>query len=201
MLRWPKSRWALPLYAVAAMLAVAEIAVLWVAVHPQVSPEFRAYYIDRTTTCLPQPVTGAYTLGEEIDFRSGGSDTRELLSCGWNGPAGDGMHALGETSRLRFATGAAQSLTLTLEMTGVTIPGPPEQIVDVAVNETPVGKAVLKPGETQKLSFVVPMSALAGSAFADVRLDFPNAITPRDGIANNYKRSIKLVSASLSPTN
>lgn len=198
MLRWPDRFWGTVLYGVAAVLAVAEIAILWQAIHPQVSPEFRAYYIDRSTTCLPLPGTGAYTLGTEIDFRSGGSETRQLMSCGWDGPAGDGMHALGETSMFRLTTGATGDLTLMLELTGVTLPGPPQQIVAVSLNDTPLGTVDLAPGETKRVTFAVPASALAEHDYADIKLDFPNAITPREGIANNYKRSIKLVAASLS---
>ena len=199
-MRWPDRPWGPLMYGLAATLALAEIVILWQAIHPQVSPEFRAYYIDRSTTCLPLPGTGAYTLGTEIDFRSGGSETRQLLSCGWDGPAGDGMHALGETSMLHFATGPAQDLTLMLELTGVTLPGPPQQTVDVSVNGTPIGTLELAPGETKRVHFPVPATALGEHDFADIRLDFPDAISPREGIANNYKRSIKLVAVRLAPT-
>lgn len=200
-MRWPDRPWGPMLYGLAAVLAVAEIAILWQAIHPQVSPEFRAYYLDRSTTCLSQPGTGAYVLGSEIDFRSGGSETRQLLSCGWDGPAGDGMHSLGETSRLRLATGPAQDLTLMLELTGVTLSGPPQQTVAVSLNEMSLGTVELAPGETKRVSFAVPASALGDRGFADIKLDYAHAISPREGIANNYKRAIKLVAASLSPAN
>ncbi|PXA98852.1 hypothetical protein DMC47_06575, partial [Nostoc sp. 3335mG] len=118
-----RSPLALGLYALAALLALFELAVLWQALHPDVSDEYRAYYIDQTTTCLPQPVTGEYTLGTVLNFRSGGDNTRELRPCGWDGPAGDGMHSIGETSRLRFAVPSRQALRLSLELTGVTLPG------------------------------------------------------------------------------
>lgn len=198
MLRWPDRPWGTLFYGMAALLAVAEMAILWQAIHPNVSPDFRAYYIDRSTTCLPLPGTGAYALGTEIDFRSGGSETRQLLSCGWDGPAGDGMHALGESSMFRLATGSVKDLVLMVELTGVTLPGPPQQIVVVSVNGVALSTVELAPGETKRVTFEVPARALADSEFADVRLDYPNAITPREGIANNYKRSIKLVAASLS---
>jgi hypothetical protein len=198
MLRWPDRIPGVALYSLAVCIALAELAILWLAIHPQVSPEFRAYYIDRTTTCLPQPGTGAYVLGTEIDFRSGGPDTRQLRSCGWDGPAGDGLHALGESSMLHLATNGATKLTLMLELTGVTLPGPPQQRIEVSVNGATLGRVELAPDETRRFVFDVPPSALEGHDFADVRMDFPDAITPREGVANNYKRSIKLVAASLS---
>ena len=190
---------ALGSYALAALLATAEFVVLWQAIHPRVSETYRAYYIDRTTTCLPQPVTGEYEVGTEIDFRSGGPNTRELRPCGWEGPAGDGMHAVGETSRLRFAVHERQDLRLMLEMTAVQLPGPPRQRIRVLVNDVPVGEAQLAPGETNRFTFPLPASAIGELEAADIRLDFPDAITPGPGDSNTRKRSVKLVSASLGP--
>ncbi|NGP19345.1 hypothetical protein [Devosia aurantiaca] len=136
---------AIATYALAGLLAITELVVLWNAIHPNVSDDFRAYYIDHTTTCLPQKVTGDYTIGTEVDFRSGGADTRELRPCGWEGPAGDGMHAIGQASRLRFAISEPQDLTLMLELTGVTLPGPPAQRVQVSANGTAFGEIEVSP--------------------------------------------------------
>ncbi|MDB5473819.1 MAG: hypothetical protein JWP99_1122, partial [Devosia sp.] len=83
---------ALGSYGLAALLALVELGVLWQAVHPQVSDAYRAYYITRTTTCLPQPVSASYALGSTVDFTSSGDvqAARELLPCGWGGPNDDG---------------------------------------------------------------------------------------------------------------
>ena len=190
---------ALGAYALAALFALFELVVLWQALHPQVPDIYRAYYIDRTSTCLPQPVTGEYQLGSEIDFRSGGPNTRELRPCGWEGPAGDGMHAVGEAAHLRFAIGPAQDLSLTLEMTGVNLPGPLAQHVRVLVNEMEVGVAELAPGQTQRFAFPIPASIIAETGFADITLAFPDAILPGAGDSNTRKRSIKLVAAAIAP--
>lgn len=191
----------LALYALAALLAFAELAILWQALHPDVPDDFRAYYIDRTTTCLPQPVTGAYVLGTEIDFRSGGPNTRELRPCGWDGPAGDGMHAVGTESRLRFAVEEAQDLTLMLELTGVTLPGPETQYVVVLVNDQVVGEAGVTPGQTHRFTFPVPAQAIGDTGFADIELKYPDAISPRPGGSNTHWRSVKLTAGALMPTN
>jgi hypothetical protein len=188
---------ALGTYTLAALLAFLELAVLWQALHPDVSPEYRAYYIDRTNTCLPQPVTGAYTLGLEIDFRS--ENTRELRPCGWEGPAGDGVHAIGRQSRLRLATGPAQPLVLMLEMTGVSLAGPPAQRVVVSVNGAQVGEARVLPGQTTRFTFDVPESAIGDTGFAEIALDYPDAIRPPGVVSDTHFRSIKLVAGSLSP--
>lgn len=198
-MRWfDRSPAGLALYALAALLAIAEIVVLWQAMHPRVPDAYRAYYIDRTTTCLPQPVTGAYTLGTEVDFTSEGEDTRELRPCGWEGPAGDGMHAVGESSRLRFAVSEQRDLVLMLELSGVTLDGATEQHVDVSVGDRVVGRAVLEPGQTRRFSFPVPTAAIV-DGHADIELAYPDAISPRPGTANAYWRSIKLSAAALIP--
>ena len=186
-------------YALAAVLALVELTVLWQAIHPNVSADYRAYYIDRTTTCLPQPVTGAYVLGTELNFRSEGDETRELRPCGWSGPAGDGMHSVGETSRLRFAIGKAQPLTLMLELTGVTLPGPAQQRVVISVDENEIGEIAVTPDKTERFTLAIPAQALGDNGFANIRLDFPDAINPGKRVSNTYWRSVKLTAASLSP--
>ncbi len=189
---------ALGAYALAALLALIELGVLWQTLHPRVSDDYRAYYIDRTTTCLPQPVTGAYTLGTELDFRSGGPDTRELRPCGWEGPAGDGTHSIGEASRLRFAVDSPQNLVLTLDLTATTLDGPPEHRVEISAGGAKIGEALVTSDRTDRFTVAIPASAVI-DGFVDILFDYPDAIAPRPGIANNYWRSIKLISASLSP--
>lgn len=186
-------------YALAAILALFELAVLWQAVHPDVSENYRAYYLEKTTTCLPQPVTGQYSLGTELDFRSKGDDTREIRPCGWDGPAGDGMHSIGETSLLRFELGRPQDLTLMVELTGVTMQGPQLQHVVIAANGTPLGTLEVTPDETERFTLPVPASAIGDDGTLVLQFDYPDAIRPGPRIANTYWRSVKLTAASLTP--
>lgn len=200
MLRWSdRSPLALGAYALAALLALFEIVVLWQALHPNVSDDYRAYYIERTTTCLPQPVTGNYVLGTELDFRSEGDETRELRPCGWTGPAGDGTHSVGETSRLRFAVDAPGPLTLMLELTGVTLPGPAQQRVLISANGQEIGEIAVTPDKTERFAISIPASARDDDGFVDVKFDYPDAISPGKRVSNTYWRSVKLTAASLSP--
>jgi hypothetical protein len=194
-----RSPLALGAYALAAILALVELAVLWQGLHPNVSADYRAYYIDRTTTCLPQPVTGEYVLGTELNFRSEGDETRELRPCGWTGPAGDGTHSVGETSRLRFAASETGPLTLMLELTGVTLPGPAQQRVIVSANDQEIGEIAVTPDKTERFTISIPASALDGDGFVDIKLDYPDAISPGKRVSNTYWRSVKLTALSLSP--
>lgn len=186
-------------YALAAILALFELAVLWQALHPNVSDNYRAYYIDRTTTCLQQPVTGEYVLGTELNFRSEGDETRELRPCGWTGPAGDGTHSVGETSRLRFAVDAQGPLTLMLELTGVTLPGPAQQRVLISANGHDIGEIAVTPDKTERFAISIPASAVDDDGFVDIRFDYPDAISPGKRVSNTYWRSVKLTAAALGP--
>ncbi|RYE50002.1 MAG: hypothetical protein EOP21_04780 [Hyphomicrobiales bacterium] len=194
-----RSPLALGAYALAAILALFELAILWQGLHPNVSDDYRAYYIDRTTTCLPQPVTGEYVLGTELDFRSEGDETRELRPCGWTGPVGDGTHSVGQTSRLRFAASETGPLTLMLELTGVTLPGPAQQRVVVSANGQEIQEITVTPDKTERFSILIPASARDDDGFVDIQLDYPDGISPGKRVANTYWRSVKLTAASLSP--
>jgi hypothetical protein len=194
-----RSPLALGAYALATILALFELAVLWQAIHPNVSDNYRAYYIDRTTTCLQQPVTGEYVLGAELNFRSEGDETRELRPCGWTGPAGDGTHSVGETSRLRFAVDAKGPLTLMLELTGVTMEGPAQQRVLISANDRKIGELAVTPSKTERFEISIPADALDDDGFVDIKLDYPDAISPGKRVSNTYWRAVKLTAAALSP--
>ena len=193
-----RSPLALAAYGLAAVLAVLELSILWLAIHPQVSDDYAAYFITRTTTCLVQPVTGEYQLGKTLNFRSEGDDTREVRPCGWTGPAGDGLHSIGEESRLRFAIAQPQDLVLTLEMTGVDLRNADARQIVVLAGDAPVGEAAIPAGETRTVSFDIPASAIK-NGYLDILLKFPNAVKPSDTIANTYWRSIKLLTGRLAP--
>jgi len=187
------------LYALVALLAIAELVIFWLALHPDVPDDYRAYYLDRTTTCLPQPVTGEYTLGTPVDFRSGGPNTRELRPCGWEGPAGDGMHAVGETSRLRFNLGRSGAFVMTIGMTAVSLQGPPEQRVVISGNGTLLETLAVPGGQSRSFQVTIPDGVVGADGILDIALDFPEAILPGRGDANTRKRSIKLTDVQIIP--
>ena len=187
-------------YAAVAALALLELVIAWQAIHPNVPEEYRAYYIDHTTTCMRQQRSGAYTMGTTIDFRPGGDETTELRPCGWEGPKGDGMHALGETARLRFAVGDTAPMTLTLQLTAIDVDGMADQRVVVSANGRPVGTTTIAPAQTVTVPFSIPAGLTAPTGLLDVVLDFPDAVSMRPGDSNTRKRSVKLTEATLAPS-
>jgi len=51
-----------------------ELGMLWLALHPKVADDYRAYYIDRTASCFPRAnsvASGYYPLGAPITFTGG----------------------------------------------------------------------------------------------------------------------------------
>jgi len=62
-----RAQWGLILLAIL-LVGGFELRVAWLALHPAVSDNYRAYYIDQSTTCLNKPVGGGYTLGTTVSF-------------------------------------------------------------------------------------------------------------------------------------
>jgi hypothetical protein len=195
---WRGNVW---VYAAVALVVAVEIVVFWRALNPSAAGDYRAYYIDKTTTCLPQPMTGAYQIGRIVSFRPDGAEAAfELKPCGWEGPVGDGTHSVGETARLRFAVGPdAPPLDLVLELTAVDLPGPALQRVQFFANGEGLGEISVPPDAARRVSLPIPAEALAGHAVVDIALDFPDAVRAYPGAPDTRKRAIKLRAAGLVP--
>ena len=186
------------LYGAAVLLAGFELFTAWQAIHPHVAPSYRAYFIDQTTTCLEQPVPGDYAFGTLISFRSGGeAQSRPVRVCGFEGPVGNGLHAVGESSRLRFKLPAdAKGLTLMLELSAVDF-SKTAQPVNVLVNGQNLGTVQVQTGPEQRFSFAVPDSALTPDHLLEVEMKYPEAIRVDPQDSNTRKRSIKLTAGSV----
>lgn len=186
-------------YMVAAVLAVSEIVILALALHPDVNADYRAYYIDRTTTCLNRDALGSYTLGQKVSFRSDGAKQAVgMIVCGWSGPVADGTHSLGETSRLRLKIPPLRNgLAATLQMAAVIRPPQMTQRVLISVNGIAIYKVTLSGKEPTTVSFVIPHAAFANAKELDMAFDYIDGIPPSPDASNIYKRSIKLVSFRL----
>lgn len=189
-------------YAVVAVAIAFELAVVWLMLNPRVPADYRAYYIDRTTTCLNQPVTGAYELGTIVSFRSEGRQSAmPLRVCGWEGPAGDGTHAVGQSSRLRFALPAdhAGALQLTLELVAIEREKQPWQRVVIEANDTEIDSVTAIGGDPFTVDLTIPAELVARHPQAlELSLHFPDATLMSPSDSDTRRRSIKLLSARLS---
>lgn len=189
-------------YALVAVLALFELAMVWLMLHPDVSPDYRAYYLDKTTTCLNQPVAGTYTLGTIVHFTPDGRDVAKLLKvCGWEGPTGDGTHAVGTSARLRFVyPEPATALTLELRMIAVNKAGSPSQRVEIVLNGDSIDTVTVTPDAPQDFALTVPPGLVtAASGKLDLELRFPDSVQMGPTDPDNRRRSIKLLAAALLP--
>jgi hypothetical protein len=188
-------------YGVVALAIAFELIVVWWMLHPQVPPDYRAYYIDKSTTCLNQPVSGDYVPGSTVSFLSAGNEqAKPLRVCGWTGPAGDGTHAVGQTSRLRFALAPDTSgpLTLALDLVAVEREGYPSQRVAISVNGTALQTVTAMAGVPLAVELVIPGDVVAAHPDSlELVLDYPDAIAMSPSDSNTRMRSIKLLSARL----
>ncbi len=185
-------------YLLVGLVVLFELVVFWLMLHPDVPPDYRAYFIDKTTTCLNQPVTGTYTLGAVVPFTPEGRDAAKLIRvCGWEGPTGDGTHAVGTSSRLRFTYAEpATALTLKLSMVAAKKGGQPTtQHVEIVANGTLVDTVTVTGDAPQEFS--LPLPAAGGKL--DLELRFPDAVQMGPTDPDNRLRSIKLLAAALLP--
>lgn len=189
-------------YLLVGLVALFELGVFWLMLHPDVSPDYRAYYIDKTTTCLNQPVSGSYSLGSIVSFTPEGRDAAKLIRvCGWEGPTGDGTHAVGTSARLRFVYAEpATALTLHLQMLAVQRPEQLEQRVEIVVDGMPLTTVIVKPDAPQDFLLALPPDRVAAAAGKlDLELRFPDAVRMGPTDPDNRFRSVKLLSAALIP--
>jgi hypothetical protein len=191
-------------YLLAALLAGAETVILVLALNPRVPPDYRAFYIDRTVTCLNRDRVGSFRLGETVSFRylAGQPEQMKLAEdmkvCGWTGPVGEGTHSLGETSRLRVKITAVHGdLLATLQMAAVLRPPRTAQRVIFSANGVRVHEATLTSDAPQELSFAIPQAILTDSGLLDIALDYPDSVRQTPVASNIYDRAIKLVSFRL----
>lgn len=186
-------------YLLVGLVALFELVVVWLMLHPNVPPDYRAYYIDKTTTCLNQPVSGSYTLGTTVRFTPEDKDAAKLIRvCGLEGPTGDGNHAVGTSSRLRFTYAeSATALTLQLSMVAIQKDGNVlPQHVEIVANGTLLDTVVLDQPAPQQFSLPIPAPA---DGKLELELRFPDAVQMGPTDPDNRLRSIKLLSAALLP--
>ena len=190
-------------YALAALLFACEAGVAWLALHPEVPPAYRAYFLDQTTTCLDEPVSGAYELGRIVSFRPDGMDQAlPLRVCGWDGPVGNGTHSVGTSARLRFAyRGQPAALDLLLDLVAVTRDGEPmPQTIDVLVGDQPIATIEVGAAAPERFELPIPPHLLAAAAGRlEVTLAFRNPVRMSPSEPDTRLRAIKLLAAGLLP--
>lgn len=187
-----------------AALVAFEAAVLAMIATPNVSEQYRAYFIDRTTDCWPREASGKIVLGKRLwflkaDARRGAEDVKV---CGWLGAAGAGTWSVGPQSRLRFDVGkGAGPLRLELDLVAYVKESHPLQRVALSANGEKLAEFTLHAQSERLHSVVIPAGAIGEDGRIELVLDYPDAQSPRDlGVSRDTRRlAIRLISLKLSP--
>lgn len=183
-------------YAGAAALALGELAVLALALSPDVDAAYRAYYLDRTTTCLDRNVSGDYALGATVSFRPDGAEAmKDIRVCGLDGPVDDGTHSVGRSSRLRIVATSAAPLTLRLTFDRAGAAAGTTQRVRVVADGATAGEAVAESDAAVTAEFA--LAPVLADGRAEITLEYPDAVKPTPLTSETRLRAIRLLSFQL----
>jgi hypothetical protein len=187
------------------LVLLVEAAITALILVPRVDPQYRAFFIDRSTDCWPLPVSGQYRLGDTLSFvRPASPGVAALKVCGWTDADDSGTWSIGNDARLRFHVplAVAGDLRLTLDMLPF-VAGPlTEQAVTLRVNGSEIETVQLGGASRGKKFFRIPRALVEASwGTVDLRFILPDATAPvAVGVNNDRRRlGIRLISLRLSP--
>lgn len=190
------------LYAAAAVLALVELAILAVALRPDVSETYHARYIAGTSNCWLTNVSGDIMLGERIPAtREASGRIGEVLRCGWLPPESYGTWSDGEESkfRLKLAPGRP-NLFLDLELFPLGADQGRVQHVTVSADGTPLADFTLDRPMIVARRIPIPASLpLDAENRLELDISVPTAVSPQELGLNDLNRrlGIRLVSLRL----
>jgi hypothetical protein len=179
-------------------------AVAWMVLHPRVSEDYDAYYIERTASCFPRITSGFYPLGDPISFvpaSHSGYDLDTVRWCGFLPPSSTGIRSFGDYGilHLKFAD-PGKDLLLTFS-SWVNYGGTdrPRREVGVEVNGEPIGTMVYTGPPRQDGKFIVPASVIAkGKGTVEIRFNVPR-IGPAGTNGEPQTLQLRLESLRLAP--
>ena len=171
---------------VVALIALFDGAALYMVLNPNVTPEYRAYYIDRTASCFPRAdnvATGYYPLGEPINFITGNNNIEPrngysldtLRYCGFMPPSSTGIRSFGDYGIIRIkGPFPADDLLLTFASWTNTGADKPRREVQVQVNGEEVGTLVYVTRDQVNGKMVIPQRLVeAGNGWLQIRFNMP----------------------------
>jgi hypothetical protein len=169
-----------------ALIALVDAGVLYMVLFPNVSPEYRAYYIDRTSSCFPRAdnvATGYYPFGEPINFITGnnsieprnGFSLDTVRYCGFMPPSSTGIRSFGDYGLIRMkGPFPADDLLLTFASWTNTGADKPRREVQVQVNGEEVGTLVYVTRDQVNGKMVIPQRLVeAGKGWLEIRFNVP----------------------------
>jgi hypothetical protein len=181
----------------AAIVIVAgfEVFASYLALHPDVSPVYRDYYITKTKLCTPRRADfNALDLGRE--FVIGADETGHYLGDGWCSVEAWGVWSEGGTSFLTATVPPPDGdLLFTARVSPSTV-GLPAQDIRLYVNDTEVGAWDLPPGGKQDIRATLPHAAVKdGRLLLRFEIGHPASV----GAADKRRIGLGLISFSIRP--
>lgn len=177
-------------------MALGEAGLLAFAASADVSPQYRAYYIDRTTGCLPRQVSGEYVLGTRLLLAEDQPQRAfdNIAICGFAHSESGGAWLRGPEARLRVALGPAPPADLVFEMEarGAIDRTWRRQQASVSVNGTVVGVFDYPDGEFRTLSVKVPGLLLESGGLIDIDLTMTDTRPPNTPKTKSDSRRFSL---------
>ena len=151
----------------------------WMVLHPRVSDDYYAYYIDRSASCFPRITTGFYPLGEPISFvpnAHNGYDLDTIRWCGFLPLSSTGIRSFGDYGILHMKfPDPGKDLLLTFN-SWVNYGGSdrPRREVGVEVNGEQIGTMVYTGPPRENGKFIIPASVVAkGKGTVEIRFNVP----------------------------
>jgi len=167
-----------------ALIALFDLMVLYMVLRPNVSDEYRAYYIDRTASCFPRIISEYYPLGVPISFVPGRNgylrDTNRW--CGFMPPNNVGIKSFGDYGilKLKFPV-PDDDLLLTFSSWANTSKDKPARDVQVLVNGEQVGTITFATALRVNGKFVIPQSVAKASKDGAMEIRFNVPVTGPPG--------------------
>ena len=177
------------------VLVAFELAVLGMIAMPNVEPQYRAVYIERTSECWPRKVSGTVEPGRTVSFLADADDrSKPLLRCGWLDAEELGTWSIGPEARLLLQLEPSRSATVDIEV----LPFAERQEVLVTANGTPLTEWTLTKAGPRLQTLELPVVA---DGRVELAFHFPHTTSPRDlGLSNDGRElAIRLLSLTLTP--
>jgi hypothetical protein len=170
-------------FAFAMLFGAFALVVSWLAFNPNVADDYRAYYIDRTSSCFPRITSGYYELGTPATFVAGrsGHERDTLRWCGFIEANRQGIRTFGDYGilKLRFAVPDEDLLLSFTSTTNAKTSEPPRDVV-VEVNGTKIGTVTYSSAARVMGSMTIPKDVAAANTEGglDIRFNVPRIGPP-----------------------
>ena len=147
---------------IVAMIVVFDLIVFYMVLKPNVTDDYRAYYIDRSASCFPRAdnvANGYYPLGEPVTFvpDRNGYELDTIRWCGFMPPSNTGIRSFGDYGILRIKMPLPDDdFLLTFTSWANTDSSKPQRDVQVLVNDTRVGTLEFTSAKRIDGKFLIP---------------------------------------------